>query len=204
MQLWTWLFNIQLKNAFLNQIICQRPYRIEQTSVQTITQVKHHRDPSVLGWVTVWLAFHTFRPSLHCLSSSLNFLSSKIFLWHSLNCKETRFIKSGWIMKLFLIFKFCLYQSNCNCIVVLHWLHDSYLWSQIKCNSAVLIHIIRLYNLYVVFMHHRLKLHMPEFIKYGFTWYQLPWDAKTFKKIRKPNNSGELTVVNTKSNSELE
>ena len=60
------------KKTFQTQIICQRLYRIEQTSVQTITQVKQRRAPSVLGWVTVWqhwvlLAFLSFRHSRHNL-----------------------------------------------------------------------------------------------------------------------------------------
>ena len=60
------------KKTFQTQILCQRLYRIERTSDQTITQVKQRRATSVLGWVTtlvhwVLLAFHTFRHSWHNL-----------------------------------------------------------------------------------------------------------------------------------------
>ena len=60
------------KKTFQTQILCQRPYRIERTSDQTITKVKQRRATSVLGWVTalvhwVLLAFHTFRHSWHNL-----------------------------------------------------------------------------------------------------------------------------------------
>ena len=52
------------KKTFQTQILSQRPYRIERTSDQTITQVKQWRATSVRGWVTAlvhWmlLAFHT-------------------------------------------------------------------------------------------------------------------------------------------------
>ena len=34
--------------------VCQRPHHDESTGSRPITEVKHHRARSVLGWVTAW------------------------------------------------------------------------------------------------------------------------------------------------------
>ena len=70
---------------FKPKIFTNQGVGIEQTSVQTITQVKQRRAPSVLGWVTalehwVLLAFQALsaqplRPGQACLFLAFSVLS---------------------------------------------------------------------------------------------------------------------------------
>ena len=54
-----WNFTTRLRFFFDIKLVCaakhcQRPYHAENTGSRPITEVKQHRERSVLGWVTTW------------------------------------------------------------------------------------------------------------------------------------------------------